>query len=140
MGDCLSQRIEEALKYIKNLDVASLTSGKYVVSDDFFYIVQEYDTKLPEQGRYESHKKYVDIQYLVEGCEYIAVTATAFMETEGAYNEDTDVQFLKDSKYASNLLLTSGKYAILYPKDAHKPGLTVDKISRVKKILGKVRI
>jgi YhcH/YjgK/YiaL family protein len=140
MKDCLSQRIEEALKYIKNLDVASLISGKYVVGDDFFYIVQEYDTKSPEQGRYESHKKYVDIQYLVEGCEHIAVTASAFMEPDGSYNEETDVQFLKDSKHASNLLLTSGKYVILYPKDAHKPGLTVDNISRVKKILGKVRI
>ena len=140
MRDCLSQRIDEALKYIKNLDAASLTSGKYVVNDDFFYIVQEYDTKSPEQGRYESHKKYVDIQYLVEGCEYIAVTATAFLEPDGSYNEDTDVQFLKDAKYASNLLLTSGKYAILYPKDAHKPGLTVDKVTKVKKILGKVSI
>ena len=140
MSHGLTQRIENALKYIQGLDATSLQEGKYVVNDEFFYIVQEYDTKTPEQGRYESHKKYVDIQYLAEGCEYIAVTATAFLEPDGAYNEATDVQFLKDAKHASNLLLTSGKYAILYPKDAHKPGLTVDKITRVKKILGKVSI
>lgn len=140
MNDGLSLKIERALKHIQSLDVASLQAGKYVVDDDFFYIVQEYDTKSPGEGRFESHKKYVDIQYLAEGCEYIAVTATAFLEPDGAYNEETDVQFLKDARHASNLLLTGGKYAILYPKDAHKPGLSVNAVTRVKKILGKISI
>lgn len=140
MRACLSERIEKALKYIQELAPSSLQVGKYFVDEDFFYIVQEYETKSPEEGRFESHKKYVDIQYLAEGCEYIAVTATAFLEPDSAYNEETDVQFLKEAKHASNLLLTSGKHVILYPKDAHKPGLSVDKITRVKKILGKVRV
>ncbi len=140
MSNCLTQRIEKALKFIQRLDADSLQEGKYIVDEDFFYIVQEYNTKSPEEGKYEAHKKYVDIQYMVDGCEYIAVTAAAFLELDGAYNEETDVQFLKDAKCASNVLLTSGKYAILYPKDAHKPGLSVNGIIRVKKILGKVRM
>lgn len=140
MNNNLSQRIDKALKHIQGLDAASLRVGKYIVDEDFFYLVQEYNTKTPEEGKYESHKKYVDIQYVAEGREHIAVTATAFLEPDGAYNEDTDVQFLKDAKHASNILLTSGKYAILYPKDAHKPGLTVDEVTRVKKILAKIRI
>jgi len=92
----LSTRLKKALKYIQALNPNTLTPGKYIVDNDFFYIVQEYHTKAPQEGRYEAHKKYVDIQYIVFGQERIDITAAAFLQVDQSYNEETDICFYKE--------------------------------------------
>lgn len=136
----LSKRIEEALNIITSLNFESLECGKYVVNEDFYYLVQKYETKSPDKGRYEAHKKYVDIQYIVEGEEQIHVSDSTLMEEDEPYNVETDVIFLKEPKHTLTIVLTTGKYTIFYPEDAHKPGLYASGCTTVKKILGKVRI
>ena len=140
MHDILSERINSSLKMIQNLDFSKLTAGKYIVNDDFFYIVQEYETKSSEEGRHEGHKQYVDIQYMVQGAEYIEVTSAAFMTVDEPYDEERDVVFFKEPKRANKVLLTEGKCEIFYPRDSHKPGISVEKPTMIKKIIGKVRI
>lgn len=140
MSDDLSRRIESAIKVIISLNPDDLECGRYDVNENFFYLVQEYTTRDPSEGRYEAHKQYVDIQYMAKGTECIMVTASAFMETDESYNSQTDVVFLKEPRKAKSIVLPPGKYEIFYPKDAHKPGLTVGQPQMVKKILGKVRI
>ena len=140
MVNDLQERIEEAIKFISTLIHDNLRCGKYVVNDKFFYLVQEYQTKKPEEGRHEGHKKYVDVQYMVEGTECIEVTATAFMQVDEPYDPETDVVFFKEPKQAKSVVLTPGKYEVFYPRDSHKPGLIMGESQKVKKILGKILI
>ena len=133
-----NSKVENALKVIQNLDPATLELGKHVVDDDFYYIVQEYVTKDPSQGRHEAHKKYIDIQYVVEGEERIDVTAASFMTVDEPYSEEKDVVLFVEPKQASQVILRDGEYAIFYPKDSHKPGLSAGSPCKVKKIVGKV--
>lgn len=141
MGKTLDKKIEEAVNLITSLDYSNLEVGRYDVDEDFFYLVQEYETKPLEAGRYEAHKKYVDIQYVISGKERIDVTAAEGMEIDEEYNEETDLVFFKEPKQAANIILTDGGYAILYPADSHKPGLRVDgNPTPVRKIVGKVRV
>ena len=136
----LLEKIEDALSTIKNLNFTTLKCGKYVVNDDFFYLVQEYETKSSKEADFEAHKKYVDIQYLIEGQERIEVTATAFLDIKTPYDAEKAVVFLKEPNYVGSIELTAGSYAIFYPKDAHKPGIILNKSQYVKKIIGKIRI
>lgn len=136
----LSEKIKEALAVIEQVDFDAAEPGKHVVNDDFFYLVQSYETKAPEAGRHEAHKKYVDIQYLVEGKERIDLAPAEKMDVEEAYDEERDVVFFKEPSQATTVVLTGGGYAILYPEDSHKPGLSADGAVPVKKIVGKVRI
>jgi len=136
----LPEKIESALRIIKNLNFTTLKCGKYVVNDDFFYLVQEYETKPSKDADFEAHKKYVDIQYLVEGQERIEITSTVFLGIKTPYDSEKDVVFLKGPKYAGSVELKAGSYAIFYPKDAHKPGIVLNKSQYVKKIIGKIRI
>jgi len=140
MKNNLNEKIEYAISYIKNLDFESLEIGKYIVNDDFFYLVQEYHTKKSEDGRFEAHRNYIDIQFLAAGQERIEVTAAAFMKVEVPYNLQNDVVFFKEPRYAGYIDIKENKYAIFYPKDAHKPGVALDQTQSVKKIVGKVRI
>lgn len=140
MKKTLAEKIAEGLEVIQNVDFENTALGKYVVNDDFYYLVQEYEAKDPEVARHEAHKAYVDIQYVVEGKEAIDIAPAMFMDVEEAYDEARDVVFFKEPKQATRFVLTDGGYAILYPEDSHKPGVRVGEGSKVKKIVGKVRI
>ena len=41
----LQKKLDDAVAYLKNLDLAGLEPGKYQVNDDFYYSIQEYETK-----------------------------------------------------------------------------------------------
>lgn len=103
-------------------------------------MVQEYKTKAADVARHEAHKKYVDIQWIVEGKERIDVAPVSVMEVEEPYSEETDVMFFREPQQATQVVLTAGGYVVLYPEDSHKPGMTVDDQVTVKKIVGKVRV
>lgn len=136
----LQEKIDAALEVMKNVNFDEMELGKHVVNDDFFMLIQKYDSKEPEVMRHEAHKKYVDIQYVVEGKECIEIAPVSVMEVDEPYSEERDVVFFKDTAQAAKVVLTDGGYAILYPEDSHKPGMRVGESVPVKKIVGKVRI
>ena len=141
MSKKLAEKIAEALEVIEAIDYEKMELGKHVVNDDFYFLVQEYDSKDPAVARHEAHKNYVDIQYVVEGKEAIDIAPMMFMEVDEPYDADRDVVFFKEPKQATRFVLTDGGYAILYPEDSHKPGLRVGETPvKMKKIVGKVRI
>ena len=141
MGRTLAEKIDAALEVITNLDFDTQELGKHVVDEDFFYLVQEYETKPSEAGRHEAHKAYVDIQCVVQGKERIDLAPAAIMEVEDEYDGEKDIVFFKEPAQATRIVLTDGGYAILYPEDSHKPGLNAgDAPVAMKKIVGKVRI
>ena len=140
MSKTLNEKINESIAVLEGLDKENLELGKYVVNEDFFYLVQEYETKDPEIARHEAHEKYVDIQYMIQGKEQIDIAPAEKMEVEEPYNADRDVVFFKEPEQATHVVLTDGGYAVLYPADSHNPGPRVGKAAKVRKIVGKVRI
>lgn len=141
MGKTLTEKINAAVEIITGLDFDTLPLGRHDVDEDFFYIVQEYETKSLDAGRHEAHKDYVDIQYVISGKERIDITAADGMEIEEPYDPEKDLVFFKEPKQAANIILTGGSYAILYPADSHKPGLRAgEEAVKVRKIVGKVRV
>lgn len=140
MNKTLSEKIAEAVEVIKNVKFDEMELGKHVINDDFYMLLQTYETKDPAVARHEAHQKYVDVQYIVDGTERIDIAPASMMEVEEEYSEERDVVFFKEPSQATNIVLTAGGYAILYPEDSHKPGVCVDGAVQVKKIVGKVRI
>ena len=63
--------IEEAVCYLKKQDLAALEVGTYQVNDDFYFMIQEYETKPAENCRLETHNCYADIQWIISGEEEI---------------------------------------------------------------------
>lgn len=136
----LTNRLDKAIAYIANLNHSELKSGKYEVSDDFYYMVQEYDAVAENASIYESHRKYIDIQWVVSGNEALYVTDINHLSPSDEYNESKDVihYFKSDNKTA--LLLSPGSCAVLFPKDAHRPAKYMGENSFVTKIVGKLKI
>ena len=137
----MEQKIARALEIIEGLNWATVECGRYDVDDELYYMVQEYETKYPEQARYEAHEKYVDIQYIVKGVERMEFAETSKLKVTEKYNPEKDVKFLEEPKVIDASIVEAGDYRIFYPEDAHRPGLCVDnKPAKVKKILAKILI
>ena len=133
----LSGRIEKALKYLQNTDLKKLEIGKHEIDGkNIFVVVSEYDAKDIELGKWEAHKKYLDIQYVVSGKEKIGYASIEEMKVIGDYNEEKDVMFLKGE--GDLLLVKEGTFALFAPQDVHMPGIKVNNGEHVKKIVVKI--
>lgn len=135
----LKQRIDFAIQYIKDLDKSNLEVGIYPVNDFLYLSVQEYDTKEEKDCITESHRKYVDVQWIVKGEEAICISDISRLQSEEKYCDEKDIVIWKSSSDMIQVVLTEGSYAVFYPEHAHKGCITVNNSIRVKKIVGKVK-
>lgn len=136
--ETLSPRIKRAFDYLHQTDLRSIEDGKYEIDGDVVYaIVQQYPTKIKAQGRWEAHQRYIDIQYIVQGAEMIGYNHLSRL-APGEYDPARDVVFLAGE--GNYLPLACGGFMLLYPEDAHMPGIAVDAPSAVKKIVVKIAI
>ena len=53
-------------QFIKRQKEENLPEGRYDLENGIFALVQKYTTKPLEGAQMESHKKYCDLQYIVE--------------------------------------------------------------------------
>ena len=134
----ISKGIDEALDFIQNNDMNSLSEGRHNLgSNSMFVIVSSYNTKPVDKGVWEAHRKYIDLQYIISGAEMIGHTSIAGLTTAITYDPDNDIEFLI-GKEGSLCHLKSGDFAIFYPHDAHMPGLKISNSQQVYKAVFKI--
>lgn len=136
----LDARIAAGLEYLAALDPA-LDTGRYELDGDRLYaVVQQYDTAPATDRRFESHRLYIDIQYIVTGRERILHAPASGLEVETPYLEAKDVAFYRDPVASTSLLLLPGDFAIFFRNDGHKPGCMAGGREAVKKVVVKVKV
>lgn len=136
--DDTDKMVSEAVEYIKSLDTDKLNPGKYVVNENFYYTVQEYCTKPESECKIESHRKYIDIQYIVAGSEIMKISDISSLEQISEYDAEKDVMFWKPEQNAASIELVKGSMIVLYPNHAHMGCIEIDEPVKVRKIVGKV--
>ena len=135
----VGDRINNALNFINNTDCESLALGRHDIDgDDVFALVSEYETKDAANCQLEAHRKFIDVQYVVNGEEQIGYAPLLDQPASMDYNENDD--FVLYPAPASFTRIESGMFAIFYPGDLHMPGIMTERVSSVKKIVIKVRV
>lgn len=135
----LGVSFKKAFNYIKNTDLSKIETGKYQIDGDkIFAVVSEYETKNLEQGLWEAHKKYIDIQYIISGKERMGYCCIDDMKEAVPYNEEKDIIFMKGQ--GDFLTINKGAFALFTPQDAHMPNIRTDSSQCVKKLLVKILI
>jgi len=134
----ISERISKSFEYIKATDLKTLPTGKYPIDgDNIFALVSEYKTKSEQEGKLEVHKKYIDVQYVIDGEELMGYAPLNGQEILDPYKEENDIVFFTGDK--SFTKVSAGMFAIFFPEDVHMPGIASGKSSSVKKLVIKVR-
>lgn len=138
----LPNAVRKALDFIRERDCANLAPGRYEIDgDDIFVLVQRYTTRDREACRAETHAKYVDIQYIAAGMERMGhAHRLPALEVEEDCLAARDAVFYKNLPAESEIVLTEGVYAILYPHDVHRPGCKVHEAAEVVKLVVKIHV
>jgi YhcH/YjgK/YiaL family protein len=134
----LSPGIRKALEFLQSTPPASLKPGRHVIDGDAVVAgVADYATRDEFDSRWEAHRKHIDIQLVLSGEELVGVAPLDNLIAE-PYNDANDILFA--SGQGDLLKLTPGRFLVLFPHDAHMPGLQVGEPAPVRKLVVKVRI
>ena len=135
----LNENIKKGLDWLKKNDLNNLPDGKYLISGENIYAnIQTYITK--SEAPFEAHRKYIDIQYVIDGEEQVGVVDCSDCTTIEPYNAEKDIEFLSCNVSYSFQHLSNGEFLILYPQDAHQPSMAVENPKLVKKAVVKVLV
>jgi YhcH/YjgK/YiaL family protein len=132
-------RLAAAFQYLAAFDAAT-PDGRYPIDEDRVYAqVQTYATKPAVEKKWESHRRYVDVQYIVSGRELITVAPSDAMAGATEYNDAKDVtNYAGPAGAAGTLHLEDGQFAVFFPHDAHQPGVMAGDLGEVRKVVVKV--
>ena len=134
----ISERVNKSFEYIRITDLKNLPAGRYPIDgENIFALVSEYKTKPESEGKLEAHKKYIDVQFVIEGEELMGYSPLGRQQILKPYKEENDIVFYTGDK--SFTKVSEGMFAIFFPEDVHMPGIASSKSSSVKKIVIKVR-
>lgn len=134
--DRLSSSIKKGLEFLEKADFENLQDGRHELSDTDYVNIQTYTTKA--DADFEAHREYIDIQYIISGQEQIGVTKYENCTTTVQYNMVKDIEFL--SGEGIYFPIKEGEFMILYPEDAHKPSISIDTPTEVRKAVVKIKI
>ena len=134
----ISPHLDKALMFIENINNVSLSPGRNKIDgDNVFAMMFDYETIDLSMGCYESHQKYIDIQLVLSGSEYIRCLPENAPEITSAYDREGDVELFKLSD-GLDLKLFPGRFALFMPGELHAPKLRYSTPSDVRKVVVKV--
>lgn len=128
---CLTQGLEVAEALPNNAE-----PGRYEFEGGFF-LLQSGFTKKMEEGLFEAHRRYIDVQIVLEGSEEVAWADVSALEKNGPYQRETD-KAMYHGKEDITLMVRAGMCYIAFPQDAHKAARHTEQERFYKKIVMKL--
>ena len=138
--EAMHPAFKQAFAYLKTITPDNLPTDRVELDGDKVFLLRNaYTTNDPANAKFEAHRAYADVMYMVEGEETIYVKPTSQLSNiTSAYDANGDYLLADFDQDATPVHLTAGSFIILLPQDAHAPGCWVDSPKDVKKIVGKV--
>lgn len=129
---------DKAFEFITKNDLSTIELGKHVIDgENIFAIVMEYDTQEIEVCKAESHKKYIDIQYMITGEENIGITTLHGETPTTPYNEEGDFMFYTLPTLPV-IQLKKEHFAIFFPDDIHQTMIKIEQSKKLRKAVIKI--
>jgi biofilm protein TabA len=118
----LHPAFKKAFAFLRRDSLKNLPAGRHDIDGDRIYcMISGGPAKKRTEARLEAHRKYIDIQYVIEGADEMGWKPTASCGIpDGDYDGTKDVVFFKD-KPRKWIKVPEGSFAIFYPRDAHAP-------------------
>lgn len=135
----LDDKFTAAYKWLAETDLDNTPVGNYPICEGVTANVQEYNTFPAEEGSFETHDAYFDIQYVISGKEQFG-----YCKREGLVLKkdvpENDVKFYEEPALSGTVLLLPGDMIVVAPEDAHKPRVAADGPEFVRKVVVKVKV
>ena len=112
--------------------------GRYEF-DGGFFLIQTGRTKPMDEGNFEAHRRYADIQIVIEGSEEVAWAELSDLHEEIAYNLEKDALYLSGAT-THHINIGKEMFYIAFPHDAHRPVRHIAEQQSFKKIVLKLPV
>lgn len=121
-----------AFEFLRNTDLKELSPGRYPIEGErLFAIVEKVPGRKRDQAKLECHRKYIDIQYVLDGIDEMGWKPVRDChEPLADYKVEKDIQFFGDEP-ASWIATPPGAFCIFFPEDAHAPLVSDGDIRKV---------
>ena len=134
----IEQRIRNAIDLIISGQYEDKHQG--VLPDGSRYSIQEYMTKEESACVIETHRRYIDIQYMIEGCEEFKMYGTSCLTSSGDNNSEKDAEFWQDGIVSNQSILVPGSLIVVMNNQPHKGAIVHRRTERVKKLVCKIEV
>ncbi len=133
---------DEAFTFLKTKDLAQLKPGVYVIdSGNVIATVSQGPTKKIEDVKWEAHRNFNDLQYIIRGKAQMGVAPSADIRavlTIPYTNATDNMNFTNEG--GEYLDADPSTFFIFSPQEMHRPAIKVPGNDTVKKIVIKVRV
>jgi len=118
----LNRGFRAGFEFLSQHDLAALAGGRHEIDGGHVFALVNRDPGRGMSGaRLEAHRKYIDIQFLVDGRERIGWRPLAECRSvTEPFNVERDIMFFADAP-RTWIDLAVGQYMIFWPEDAHAP-------------------
>ncbi|MCL6086817.1 MAG: YhcH/YjgK/YiaL family protein [Actinobacteria bacterium] len=137
------KRILKAFNLIESLNFPSLPDNIFEIEGkNFYYILSSYQTTTNiKEKPAEAHRKYLDLQYIIYGKEKIGFADYSnIKKAYSEYNPEKDIEFFDSIDNECFITLSQNHYAIFFPEDIHRPGISINNPINVRKVVFKFLI
>ena len=135
----LHPRFAKAFDEMKRILAEGAEDGKIVLDGDSLFInVQSYTSKPESDCGFEAHKKYIDIQLILEGEEIIGYESADKLTVTKEYDGSADYMLYALNGEYDKVRLTRGDFVILFTEEPHAPAIAADAPIPVRKAVVKV--
>ncbi|RYY90828.1 MAG: DUF386 family protein [Chitinophagaceae bacterium] len=126
----------KAFDFLRTQNLKELAPGKYPLAGDSAYVSVTYGPeKAFDSTKWEAHRKYIDLQYIIDGQEKMGVAPLAAAQEVMAYNEAKDVA--NYSAEGSFYVAGPSQFFVFFPQDVHRPNIKVVE-GNVRKLVVKI--
>ena len=131
--------LDLAFEFLRSDRATSAPKGRYDLDGDrVFALVQSYVTKPFDQGVWEAHLRYADVQFLVHGAERLGYAPLSAMHEVQPYDRSRDCALYEGEGVM--MPFRAGMFAVFLPQDVHRPGIAEGAMQEVRKVVVKVRV
>ena len=127
------------LQYVKTHDLSVMEPGIHEIDGKRIYVnICVYETRPVEERNWEAHRRYIDLQYMVEGEERIDFSLLRHVRP-APYREEADI-LTAEGDADGSVILREGDFVICRPSDVHRPGIAVQAPRAARKAAFKIQI
>ena len=129
---------DKVFRFLEDSKLSTLAPGRYVINGDSAYaIITLGAPKKPDGSKWESHRKYIDLHYVIAGKVKLGVCPLARAQVTQPYNETKDAaNYNAGGKY---YVATQKNFFLFFPGDVHRPDIKIQGFDTLKKLVIKIR-
>jgi len=130
---------DKVFAYLKTTDLDALPVGKYAIEGTTATVaVTDNPTKEYDKTSWESHRKFIDLQYVVTGAEKMEAAPIITLKVTDEYIDAKDVAHYQGTgtQYVAN----QGTFFLFFPADGHRVNIKADGSEHDKKIVIKIPV